>query len=283
MSFNSIVDADIVYTHHTDPHWRIVDCHYNLQCHDEGLDLYRREHIPNAVYAHLKNDLASPSTPTSGRHPLPDIEKFKRLLGSWGINQQTQVVVYDNANGSFAARLWWLLKWLGHSKVAVLDGGFNQWKLRGYPVTSDIPHYAASQFAGRPDMTMLVSSNEIAMQLPKANITLIDVRDPERYYGVTEPIDNVAGHIPNAINVPWKTNLDSQGRFLPRALLTRQYRHLLHQQNPQQTVFMCGSGVTACHSLVALAFAGIEGARLYAGSWSEWITDPERPIQTDKP
>jgi len=282
MSFSSIVDADVVNAHRNDPHWRIVDCHYNLQSHDEGYTLYSREHIPNAIYAHLKNNLASPCTSTSGRHPLPDIEKFKHWLASWGINHQTQVVAYDNANGSFAARLWWLLRWLGHSKVAILNGGFNQWKLQGYPVSSDMPQFPASHFNGQPNMSWLVSSNDIVAQLPRAEITLIDVRDAERFEGLHEPIDKVAGHIPDAINVPWKTNLDPQGLFLPPTQLIEQYRDLLNLKSAEKTVFMCGSGVTACHSLAALAYAGIEGARLYAGSWSEWITDAQHPVQCGK-
>jgi len=280
MDYTTIVNADVVYAHCEDPDWRIVDCHYNLQSHDEGYALYCQRHLPNAVYAHLKNDLAGTLTPTSGRHPLPDAEQLIQTVQRLGIDNNTQVVTYDNANGSYAARLWWLLRWLGHGKVAVLNGGFQQWQQLGLPVTNKIPNIPAGNFKGNPDMSMLVDTNDIETKVPNAQLTLVDVRDPERFQGIKEPIDRVAGHIPHAVNVPWKTNLDSQGLFQSPQQLHILYQQCLHSSAPEQIVFMCGSGVTACHSVLALTHAGIQGTKLYAGSWSEWITNPAHPVQT---
>jgi thiosulfate/3-mercaptopyruvate sulfurtransferase len=279
MEYTSIVNADVVAAHCDDPGWRIVDCHYHLLNHDEGYLRYCRAHIPNAVYAHLKRDLAGPTTAHTGRHPLPEIARFKQTLGRWGIDRDTQVVAYDDAQGSFAARLWWLLRWLGHRKVAVLNGGLSQWQTQGLALNRIIPQHDPREFAGQPDMSMLVESETIVTQLPRLELTLIDVRDPERFAGLQEPIDKVAGHIPNAVNVPWKSNLAADGLFLTKSQLLNLYHQYVTSDKTDQLVFMCGSGVTACHSLVALSHAGIDGAKLYPGSWSEWITNPQHPVQ----
>ena len=279
MKYRSIISADSLQQHLSDPDWRIVDCRFNLKAPDEGLSLYHMEHIPSAIYAHLDHDLSAPLTSTSGRHPLPDVETFKQTLGSWGIDKNTQVVVYDDAAGSYAARLWWMLRWLGHEAVAVLDGGFTLWKQQGLPTSSAIPRVAPTTFTGEPDMTMVVNSNELEKNLNTSTVCLIDVRDPRRYLGMEEPIDKVAGHVPGSLNVPWKSNVDDNGMYLPKAQLHDHYTKILRDSgNDNNIVFMCGSGVTACHSLLALDYIGISDAKLYPGSWSEWITDPRRPV-----
>ncbi|MGD8566814.1 MAG: sulfurtransferase [Gammaproteobacteria bacterium] len=281
MSYSSVISSDILYQHLDDHDWRIIDCRFNLQAPDQGRGQYAIEHIPNALYAHLDEDLSSPVTETSGRHPLPDIEKLKAKLGEWGINAQTQVLAYDDAGGSYAARLWWLLHWLGHTKVAVLDGGFSIWKKQGLPTTAERPCVSPTVFTGEPNNEMLISTDELQRQLKHYTVCLIDVRDPERFTGKQEPIDKVAGHIPGANNIPWKHNIDGNSLFLPKGQLYDQYKALLQTRPANEITFMCGSGVTACHSLVVLAYLGISGAKLYAGSWSEWIRDPARPIMKD--
>jgi thiosulfate/3-mercaptopyruvate sulfurtransferase len=279
MNFRSIISADIVQQHLHNAQWRIVDCRFNLNIPDEGFALYQMEHIPNAVYAHLDHDLSSPVTTNSGRHPLPEVEKFKQKLGNWGIDKNTQVVVYDDSAGSYAARLWWMLRWMGHDSVAVLNGGFSSWKKQGLPVTSDIPHISGTTYTGEPNMQMLVESDELQRELVHSRTFLIDVRDPNRFHGIEEPIDKVAGHIPGAINFPWKNNITGDGLYQPKALLHDQYKKIICETPGDNIVFMCGSGVTACHSLLALEYIGISGAKLYPGSWSEWISNPDRPVE----
>jgi thiosulfate/3-mercaptopyruvate sulfurtransferase len=279
MTYASIVSADVLQQHLDDPAWRIVDCRFNLKEPDEGLALYHMGHIPNAVYAHLDHDLSGPITASSGRHPLPDVERFKQTLGRWGIDASKQVIVYDDAAGSYAARLWWMLRWLGHEAVAVLDGGFTPWKQQGLPASTAIPEIEPLTFTGEPDMAMLIDSATLQDDLKHSNVCLIDVRDPRRYSGLEEPIDKVAGHVPGAVNIPWKTNVAENGMYLSRAQLHDQYIKTLCSTPDKKIVFMCGSGVTACHSLVALEYIGLGGALLYPGSWSEWITDPDRPVE----
>ena len=184
MNYSSIISADVVYQNINNAQWRIIDCRFNLNVPDEGLALYKMEHIPNAQYAHLDHDLSSPVSASSGRHPLPDAEKFKQKLGSWGITRNTQVVVYDDAAGSYAARLWWMLRWLGHDSIAVLDGGFSTWKQQGLPITAEIPQIASTNYIGDPNMDMLIDSEKLQAQLAQPQTLLIDVRDPNRYQGL---------------------------------------------------------------------------------------------------
>lgn len=280
MVYSSIVNADVVSQYLEDRNWRVIDCRFNLKIPEEGHALYTIAHIPNAIYAHLNDDLSSPVTMSSGRHPLPEVDKITQTLSRWGVDRNTQVIVYDNAAGSYAARLWWLLRWLGHTKVAVLNGGLDIWKRQGLPLSSDQPEFSPAKFSGSPDTGMIASTGEIEKNLHDPQFLLIDVRDPIRYQGLQEPIDSVAGHIPGAINVPWKTNIDKDGLYLPKAQLFERYTHLLHGNSAENTVFMCGSGVTACHSLVALEYLDMKGARLYPGSWSQWVSDPKHPVQT---
>lgn len=280
MAYHTLISADSLQQHLNDAQWRIVDCRFNLKDPGEGLALYQMDHIPHAVYAHLDHDLSSPVTANSGRHPLPDVNQFKEKLGNWSITKDTQVIVYDDAAGSYAARLWWMLRWLGHDSVAVLDGGFSSWKQQGLPVTSDIPQFSRTTYIGEPNLEMLIDSDDLQEKLAQSQSLLIDVRDPVRYQGIEEPIDKVAGHIPGSINIPWKSNIAENGLYLPKAQLHDEYMKVLHDTPIDNTVFMCGSGVTACHSLLALEHIGISGIKLYPGSWSAWITDPARPVET---
>ena len=257
--------------------WVVVDCRFDLADTDKGEHAYRQSHIPGARYAHLDRDLSGPVTAVTGRHPLPDGEGFSRWLGAQGIHNRSQVVAYDDLGGSMAVRLWWLMRWLGHRRVAVLDGGFQAWRDAGLMVTADVPAPEPAVFEGMADDSLVVHTN--ALMEPKAGRVLIDVRTAERFRGEVEPIDPVAGRIPGAVNVPWPDNLGPDGRFLPPVTLRDRYAQATDPE-AEERVVMCGSGVTACFGILALEIAGVSGARLYAGSWSEWIRDPGRPVMT---
>jgi len=261
-----------------DPGLRIVDCRFDLADEQAGARAYGQSHISGAVYAHLHNDLAAPVTPHTGRHPLPDPKEFAATLGRWGIDKDSQVVVYDGGPGAMAARLWWMLRWLGHDKVAVLDGGFAAWQNYGGSTSRGVSHYPAAVFQPSEQQGITLDADQVQQGLATDELLLIDVRARPRYRGETEPLDKVAGHIPGAINLPFEKNLDAQGRFLPGDILEKQYRELIDANPGKQPCFMCGSGVTACHGLLAMEVAGIHAARLYPGSWSEWITDSSRAV-----
>jgi len=256
----------------------VLDCRHELSRPDWSDQAYAESHIPTAVQAHLDRDLSSPITASSGRHPLPDVTKFAETLGRWGIDNNLQVVAYDQGNGVYASRAWWLLRWLGHTKVAVLDGGFAAWQEAGLPVTRDPAKSTARQFAPAVSNDAALSTAEVQQALARDSIALIDARGTDRFAGENETIDPVAGHVPGASNRPFAKNVDGRGRFLPPSELRRQWSHTLGTRNAHDVVAMCGSGVSACHNLLALEIAGMPGARLYAGSWSEWIRDPQRPI-----
>jgi thiosulfate/3-mercaptopyruvate sulfurtransferase len=278
MSFTSIISAKNTFQRLGDPNWRIFDCRFDLQDKHAGLNKYNAGHIPNAIFADLEKDLSSPVTNKSGRHPLPDIKSITHKFGSWGISADTQVVVYDDVYGSYAARLWWLLRWLGHKNVAVLNGGLTEWQRMQLPVTKDIIETESTSFIAKPDMSMIAEVSLIEQSLATSSVTLVDVRDSDRYQGLREPIDKIAGHIPGAINIPWKTNLDNNGLYLEKAKLLSHYSALADKTDTDALVFMCGSGVTACHSLVALEYLNLPVAKLYPGSWSEWIQNPDHPV-----
>ena len=263
----------------------IFDCRFDLTSPAAGRKAYLREHIPTARYLDLERDLSSPATAGSGRHPLPQRAAFAQRLGELGVRADSQVVVYDELNGSFAARAWWLMRWVGHSRVAVLDGGMRAWLAAGGPTesgggsaseTGSPPSSAAPALP--PDSGQVVSSGELLHALSDGRSLLVDARAPERYAGTVEPIDPVAGHVPGAVNHPFGSNLGEDGRFLPPEELRRRWVGRLAGTPPSAVIAMCGSGVTACHNLLAMHIAGLPGARLYAGSWSEWIRDPDRPV-----
>lgn len=255
---------------------RLVDCRASLQNPEAGRELYRQGHLPGASFADLLQDLSGPIVPgRSGRHPLPAIESFTARARSWGIGQASQVVAYDDAGGAFAARLWWLLRWLGHDAVAVLDGGFPAWVAEGRPVTTQSSMVAVGDFAPRSHTDWLVQARDLSQSAARK---LLDARAPERFRGDVEPIDPVAGHIPGATNLPFADNL-RDGRFRSPAELRERFARALDGTPAEEAVVYCGSGVTACHDVLAFAHAGLPLPRLYAGSWSEWITDPERPVE----
>lgn len=261
----------------------LLDCRFDLAAPDAGREAYRRAHIPGAQYVDLNRDLSGPVSLDSGRHPLPTREAFGRRAAALGITRGVQVVAYDAANGSFAARAWWLLRWLGHPQVAVLDGGLAAWVADdGALQPGESPRAAAPGVAAqRPDPAVaagVVSAAEVLRALDDRSRLLVDARAAERYAGEVEPIDPVAGHVPGAVNHPFAENLGPDGRFLAPAELRRRWRRRLAGVAPENTILMCGSGVTACHDLLALERAGLPGASLYAGSWSEWIRDPSRPV-----
>ena len=279
MRYDTLIDVTALHAHRNDPHWVVVDCRFNLMDAEAGRRAYRESHLPGARYAHLDEDLSSPITPTTGRHPLPDPKRLASKLGDWGIGPETQVVAYDDMGGMLAAaRLWWLLRWLGHTTAAVLDGGFLAWQRAGLPLTTELPTVQPTEFSGRPDDRLWLTTAQV-QALPSANV-LLDARISARFRGEMEPIDPVAGHIPGAVNLPTEGHLTADGHFLPPAELRARFIAALGKRPPTTVVHSCGSGVTACHNLLAMETAGLHGSRLYAGSWSEWIRDPARPVAT---
>ncbi len=282
MVFDTLISCEQLADKLGNPGWRIFDCRFDLAATSRGEQAYAEAHLPEAIYAHLDRDLSSPITPQSGRHPLPEPDRLCNWLGRQGITAETQVVVYDDSGGTMAVRLWWLLRWLGHSRVAVLDGGWQAWTEAGLPLQHLTPEAVdATLFVGRPDWDQVVSTATLQQQLLSGSaLQLVDARTPERFRGEAEPIDPVAGHIPGALNMPLQDNLGSDGRFKPAEVLRSMYLQALADIPADQVVAMCGSGVTACLNLLAMEYAGLNGGRLYAGSWSEWIRDPARAVAT---
>lgn len=267
-----------------DPHLTVIDCRFELARPAWGEQEYVRARIPHARYAHLDRDLSGALSATTGRHPLPPAHRLAVQLGRWGIDARSQVVAYDQGPGAFAARLWWLLRWLGHRRVAVLDGGLAAWRADRLPLERQSAGSWSEQvtrFAGRPDEAMVAATAEIEQLISSGGLArrwvLADARAPERFAGRKETLDAVAGHVPGARNVPFAGNL-REGRFLAPDELRERFTRVLSGQPAESLISMCGSGVTACHNLLALEAAGMSGGRLYAGSWSEWIRDPARPI-----
>lgn len=258
----------------------LFDCRFDLARPDDGRARYEDEHVPGAIYADLNRDLSATPTPGSGRHPLPAPEVFAARLRSWGVNSDSQVVAYDDANGMYAARLWWMLRWLGHEAVAVLDGGLRRWMRLDLPLTDEVPLPRAGNFTARLQTSLAADAGEVLAAASDAQRRVLDARAPERYRGEVEPIDAVAGHVPGARNHPFVLNLDSEDRLLPADALRAGFASSLHGIPAAGAIAMCGSGVTACHLLLALEHAGLTGARLYPGSWSEWSSDPLRPVRT---
>lgn len=281
MTFTTIIDPAQLAEHIGDPQWIIFDCRFTLTDTEAGRRAYNEGHIPGARYAHLNEDLSAPITPTTGRHPLPNPEILARKLGSWGVDATKQVVVYDATFGAMASRLWWLLRWLGHHNVALLNGGFPRWLREGFPSTAVAPTMQATVFSPRLNAELCVDADEVERIRVESNYRLLDARAEERFSGTVEPLDKVAGHIPGAVNLPWEDNLDYGGNFQAPEVLRESYANTLADVAPEHVIHMCGSGVTACHNIIAMEHAGLHGAKLYAGSWSEWITNPSRAIAKD--
>jgi thiosulfate/3-mercaptopyruvate sulfurtransferase len=280
MMYTTLVSTAALADRLGDPSLAVVDCRYKLAEPGWGERAWKDGHIPGAAYAGLERDLSGSKTGTNGRHPLPDVAALATTFGRLGIDHGMQVVAYDQDNGMFASRLWWLLRWLGHDAVAVLDGGLAKWVAEGRPlsISADVPMTRDFQPTVRRDI--VVDVGEVAAHLGDLHWRLVDARAPERYRGESEPLDRVPGHIPGAINHPFLTNLDESGTFRSRADLRVQLQSTLGDTDPTQVVCYCGSGVTACHNLLALEHAGLAGAKLYPGSWSEWSSDSTRPVET---
>ena len=258
--------------------WVVVDCRFNLQQPAAGQRLYAEGHIPGAFYADLDRDLSGAKSADLGRHPLPDVATLQKLLSGFGIGPQTRVMVYDEGGGALAARLWWLLRWLGHAQVSLLDGGYSAWCAAGFTVSPQQPPLRQGQFVARPGSMPVLTTREVEAALGTAQMLLLDLRARDRYLGRVEPIDPVAGHVPGAVNAPFSANLGPGGCFRPVPELHQHYLALLGERPASEVVCMCGSGVTACHGIFALELAGWPGAGLYVGSWSEWIRSAERPV-----
>ena len=279
MAFTTLIGTQDLAAQMADPQWMAVDCRFQLADSAWGEHQYLASHVPGAIYAHLNRDLSGPLTGANGRHPLPDpdvlIQTFKRL----GIGTGMQVVAYDQDNGMFASRLWWMLRWMGHEAVAVLDGGFAKWIAEGRPTAAGNNARPAGRFTGSPRPDMTADIGGVASLLGRRDAVLLDARAPERYRGDVEPIDRVPGHIPGAVNYFFQHNVDPQGVFRRDDELRAQLSAALGDVPPEQVVCYCGSGVTACHNLLAMERAGLHGVKLYVGSWSEWSSDPARPVE----
>ena len=258
----------------------ILDCRFALEDPDYGQRSYAEGHIAGSSFADLERDLSGPVIKgVTGRHPLPDPEKLVERLRTWGVNADSEIVLYDDGPGAFAARAWWLLAWLGkRDGVFILDGGLKAWHAAGLPLSLDPPGTSPGSFSGTPDNSLLLSTEQLQQRLGQPTLTLLDARAQPRFRGEVEPIDPVAGHIPGAQCAAFSENLGSDGRFLPADQLKQRFAAKLGNRSPTELVAYCGSGVTACHNLFALCLAGYPLARLYAGSWSEWITDPKRGV-----
>jgi thiosulfate/3-mercaptopyruvate sulfurtransferase len=273
MTYSTIIAANELRAYLDDPIWIVADCRFDLAHKTAGFRAYLTSHIPGAMYVDLEKELSGPPLTDRGRHPMPSPDALRQSFGRLGISPGCQVVAYDDAGGAYAARLWWLLRYMGHEAVAVLDGSWQEWQRQGLATRSGIETRPPSSFDGQPRREWLVLLNEL-----DARAFLVDVRDPARYRGEVEPIDRVPGHIPGAVNFPYKRCLDGAGRFLSPAKLRYELEPLLALNSGATPVVYCGSGVTACHLLLALAHAGLRPGKLYAGSWSEWSGDPSRPV-----
>ena len=260
--------------------WCIVDCRHDLTNPGFGASAYAEAHLPGAVHLSLDDDLSGPRSGHNGRHPLPDPGALAHRLGALGIGSHTQVVAYDDAGGMYAARLWWLLRWLGHDAVAVLDGGYQAWCRAGQPLEAAPARRAPACFVTSLRPAMAVDVGEVQRQLGEPGQCLIDARSPDRFRGENESLDPVGGHIPGAVNRFFRDNLDAQGVFRPVAELHAAFAKVIGATPVAAVIHQCGSGVTACHNLLAMEHAGLSGSRLYAGSWSEWCADASRPVAT---
>jgi thiosulfate/3-mercaptopyruvate sulfurtransferase len=280
MTYTTLISTVELALHLADPDWAIFDCRFSLLDPERGRRDYAQAHIPGAIYAHLNEDLSSPIVPgVTGRHPLPTIELAAKKFSDWGIDDHVQVVVYDDAGGSFAARLWWMLRWLGHEAVAVLDGDWRKWMNERRAVSNHAESRPARSFVPRPRPDLLVTVAEVESTLHDARYKLFDSRTAERYRGENEPIDPIAGHIPGAIHAPYLDNLNPDGTFRSSEELLARFTALLGGTPTLDIAFYCGSGVNAAHNILALKHAGLGDAKLYAGSWSEWIANRQRPIE----
>ncbi len=281
MTYTTLISAQELATNLTNPNWVVVDCRFSLDDTEQRRRDYQESHIAGAVYAHLDEDLSGPIIPgQTGRHPLPEVDTFVQTLSNWGIDNTVQVVAYDAFGGAIAARLWWMLHWLGHKAGAVLDGGWPGWQNEGGATNNGVETKQSRSFSPVLHPELVLTAAEIDKIRTDSTYRLFDSRSADRYRGENETLDPIAGRIPGAISLPFDRNWDSKKLFLPIDELKAHIQTQLGDTPSERTVFYCGSGVTAAHNILALAYAGLGEARLYAGSWSEWITDPARPVAT---
>ncbi len=279
MSFRTIISVEELNNNLNNTNWFVFDCRFMLKDPAGGLSKFNQGHIPGAQFADMDKDLSSAMTASSGRHPLPDPEELIAKLKKWGVNNTSQVICYDDMSGAFAARMWWLMKWLGHENVAVLDGGIEKWTAAGLSLETDVQSKPTGSFSATADNEMWVDVNFVQQQLEQGNINLLDARSEERFTAKDSKTDPVAGHVPGAKSFPFSGNLTQQGLFQSSDELKNRFANEFAAQHTE-VINMCGSGVTACHNLLAMTIAGLPMSRLYVGSWSEWIKEKSRPVAT---
>lgn len=277
----TLVSPSVVAQHLNDPSWVVIDCRFDLAEPGKGEELYRHGHIPGARYAHLDRHLSGAKTGANGRHPLPPSDELIRTFSGLGIGPHRQVIAYDADSGMYAGRLWWMLRWMGHDAVAVLDGGLARWQRDGHAVRGGLETSTPAVFRGAPRPGWRLTADDVAAGLGTPTRLLVDARSNERYRGMNETLDKAAGHIPGAINYFFQQNLADDKTFKSPEALRAQWAPVLKGRDPKEVVVYCGSGVTACHNLLALEHAGIYGAKIFPGSWSEWSADPSRPVETE--
>lgn len=278
MSYTTIVSPELLEQHLQDPDWIVFDCRFSLADKDYGQTAWDQHHIPGSRFVDLEHDLSGEITHSTGRHPLPSPGELLDKLTKLGLKNDAQIIVYDDAFGSMAVRLWWSLRWLGHNSVALLDGGYPRWKREERPISDEKPLIEPGQFVAHLNNDAWVDRRFVEGCLNDTSRQLIDARGEDRFAGERDPLDPVKGHIPGALNRPFEDNLDLAGNFLPANELREEFVELLGKTPPEQVVHTCGSGVTCCHNMLAMEIAGLSGSRTYIGSWSEWITDPTHPI-----
>ena len=276
--FTTLIGADELRAHLGDPEWIVFDCRHDLADYEHGRRAYAQAHIAGARFLHLDEDLSGTKCGTNGRHPLPHPRTFALRLGALGVDNRKQIVAYDASGGCYAARLWWMLRWIGHTNVAVLDGGWQAWTERGYDTDSSLPPSIPSTYTVRMRSELAVGAGFVTSHLGDRRTLVIDARSPDRFKGENETLDPVGGHIPGAANRFFKLNLAETGKFKAADALRREFDAVIAGREAAGVVHQCGSGVTACHNLLAMEHAGLQGSRLYAGSWSEWVSDQSRPV-----
>jgi thiosulfate/3-mercaptopyruvate sulfurtransferase len=279
----TLISTDVLASCLDNSSWLIADCRYNLKDEQWGCAQYRASHIPGAVFVSLAHDLAGPRTGSNGRHPLPSPDAMVATFGHLGIGDHSQVIAYDQDAGPFASRLWWMLRYMGHDAVAVLDGGFAKWTREGRPVRSGEEKRTTATFTPAIRREMRLTIDDVMAHLGDPSFLLVDARSPERFEGQPDSLDNVSGHIPGARNRFYRHNISREGTMRAAGELKADFERVIGDRSPGEAVMYCGSGVTACHNLLAMEHAGLQGARLFAGSWSEWEADPKRPVEKTRP